>query len=101
MSHDGGSCLSEPLEFDRFEVVAARDITRDQLRCALDQLGEPTADLGHVFVDPTWVRSQGGDVARTSHWQEQWGAMVEFASDRGWVDGEGRVRAHVVVGDAP
>jgi hypothetical protein len=87
--------LEEPLEFNHFAVVVAAGTSTDELRTALAEIGEPTEDLRHVFVDPAWVLDEGGEVARSLEWQRQWDAMVEFAASRGWTDSAGRVRAHV------
>lgn len=48
------------------------------------------ADIGYidndaVFIRSAWLRNQG---PRTREWREGFGAMLSYAEDRGWYDGE-------------
>ncbi|REE71529.1 hypothetical protein C8E05_0898 [Rhodococcus wratislaviensis] len=42
-------------------------------------------DNDAVFIRSAWLRNQG---PRTREWREDFGAMLSYAGDRGWYDGE-------------
>lgn len=51
--------------------------------------------LSHVFVPVSRIRDLAGSVALDVTWNEEFTRMIEFASDHGWVDATGALRAHV------
>ncbi|MEW5422274.1 flavin reductase family protein [Amorphus sp. 3PC139-8] len=57
-------------------------------------------DADHAWVRPDTVRAMSplGDRAE---WEEGFAAMVSFAAKHGWVDAEGRIRAHIEVAGTP
>ena len=50
----------------------------------------------HGWVSPDVLVELAGPVA-TSSWLGAVGRMREYATSRGWTDGAGRLRAHIVV----
>ena len=79
--------LDGPDVFDRFDVVATEtaDLTR---------LGVVADDGAHVFIAPDTVRELAGD-AVTAEWEERFSGMLGYAASKGWLDDDGRIRAHV------
>jgi hypothetical protein len=62
-------------------------------------LGVRLAGLGvvegeHVYFDAEAVKGLAGERA-SGEWGVGFDRMVEFARSKGWVDGAGRVRAHI------
>jgi hypothetical protein len=101
--------LVEPADTARFALrvqVSPADPSAsadsDDARARLGRLLETSgagrlADggAGDAYIDPAALRSlAAGQVA--PGWEEQFGAMVAFASEKGWVDPhDGFVQAHV------
>lgn len=50
----------------------------------------------HSWVDPGGLAALAGR-AGDIEWQEQLAGMVAYAGTKGWLDDEGRIRAHVEV----
>ncbi len=51
----------------------------------------------HSFVDPEELRRLAGRADDTA-WNEGFGAMVEYARGKGWVDADGALQAHLEFG---
>lgn len=85
--------LLEPDDLGRFDVVLAGP--EEALGVAIDRLGE-RAGSDHVYVDPARIVNLAGDRGRDPDWLASFEAMVRFAGEHGWLDGRGRVRAHLV-----
>lgn len=49
----------------------------------------------HVWISREQLIELAGARADDARWCEQLDAMVDFATSKGWVDGSGRIRAHV------
>jgi hypothetical protein len=90
-----GVVLAEPDAFDRFAVVVVGAGSRADLARATANVGALDADGEHLFVGRGELRSLAGDRAISPSWLEGFETMVGYAESKGWVDGEGRVRAHV------
>lgn len=72
--------VCDPEDFTRFKVVVVT----------------PT----HTWVDPrslTELAGRAGDAA----WEDKLGRMISYAQTKGWLDGQGRLRAHVEPEPAP
>lgn len=54
----------------------------------------------HAWVRPDAVRAMAPHGGRAD-WEQGFAAMVGFAAKHGWVDAEGRIRAHIEVAAAP
>jgi hypothetical protein len=50
----------------------------------------------HVWLEPEAVARLAGRTGDEA-WQEEFAAMAAYARSKGWVDGSGRLRAHVEV----
>lgn len=85
--------LVEPDDFRAFDVVLRGSGDRE---AALAGLGSLADDGEHVFVDPARLRELAGDRATDPEWLAGLEKMTAFASGQGWIDGSGRIRAHVV-----
>ena len=84
--------LEDPDNLRDFKVVAdsAKD-SLDQVGAALAAAGAGIIDAGHAWISERWLRAQNGDAA----WQEGLGKVVDYARSKGWVDENGRIRAHI------
>jgi hypothetical protein len=74
--------------------VDARGVDDERVGRALrdDALGAFDAD--HAFLDPAALRRlAAGRVG--DDWNERFGAMVDYATSKGWVAADGRLQAHV------
>lgn len=52
-------------------------------------------DDGHLAVRPAFLVELAGTAAESPAWQDDFRAMIAYATSQGWVDDEGRVRMHV------
>ena len=75
------------------ELKVPRDAAQDLGGC-----GVWSQDGAHLFVEPDWLRRQAGSLADDPEWQRNFAGMVEFARSKGWLDDQGRIRAHVAAG---
>jgi hypothetical protein len=85
--HDADDFRSFSVAVVGSSVAGARDV--------LSVLGPLDDDLSHVFVDSDWIIEQAGPQAQSAEWREKYATMVGFAERHGWVDAEGRIRAHI------
>jgi hypothetical protein len=85
--------LVEADDTKRFHVEVREDA---DVAAVLDTSGAGTlADDGeHAFIDIGWVRTNA--VAVGPQWDQEFGAMLDFARSKGWVDeGSSSIRAHL------
>lgn len=52
----------------------------------------------HSWVDPADLTALAGR-AGDPEWQQKLAGMVSYAESKGWLDGQGRIRAHVETQD--
>jgi hypothetical protein len=93
--------LAEPDVFDRLAVVVAGEGSRADLARATAGVGGLDEDGEHLFIARGALRSLAGERAVSAVWMEGFDAMIGYAESKGWVDAEGRVRAHVEWAGAP
>jgi len=86
--------LAEPDDFKHFAVLAPGPVDPASLAEAAGELGRAEGD-SHVFVDPDRLRRLPGARPDDPEWSASLDGMLAFAGSRGWIDGAGRVRAHV------
>ncbi|MGU3501378.1 hypothetical protein [Mycobacterium sp. C31M] len=69
------------------EVVEPEDFTSFKVVLVTDE---------HSWVDPDDLTALAG---RTDdpQWRQQLAGMIDYAGAKGWLDGQGRIRAHVEV----
>jgi hypothetical protein len=87
--------LTEPDDFTRFSV-GVEGSGASSLADVVHQsgLGRLREDGDHVVVDPIALRALAGDSA-TDAWDEGLAGMVAYAADKGWVEADGGIVAHV------
>lgn len=93
VDRDGTTTLAEPDDFGGFSVELLAD---DPLALsAIDRLGSRVGDT-HVFVEEEALLRLAGGRANDDAWRASLASMKGYASDHGFLDDEGRIRAHVV-----
>ena len=90
----GRVALERPLDFGEFAVLAEQ-MPPERLREALLEIGQPSGDGDHVFVEQAWIKDQAGEYSLESEWLQSFAAMISYALQKGWMDSDGRIRAHV------
>ena len=68
--------VGEPEDFSRFGVVVTLP--------------------SHAWIDPDVLAALAGRSADPA-WREELAGMVRYAGSKGWLDAQGRIRAHVDV----
>jgi hypothetical protein len=87
--------LDEPDDCRRFHVAARGAAEPERLRTALADSGSGRLDGDDAWVQIDAVRRLAGGRVGAS-WESDFGAMLEFARDKGWLDASGKaIRAHV------
>jgi hypothetical protein len=86
--------LVEPDDFTSFAVAVTGPPNRlADVSAALTPYGTVDADGAHAHLLPDAVRGLHGDA--DENWAAGFDRMIDYARDHGWVDGDGRVRAHM------
>lgn len=52
----------------------------------------------HVWIDPGLLSGLMGDTADDA-WEQKLAGMVAYAAGKGWLDDQGRLRAHIEIND--
>jgi hypothetical protein len=55
----------------------------------------------HAYVSADTLRALAGERAADPDWAQQFTAMVDYATSKGWVGDDGALRAHVEAGGPP
>jgi hypothetical protein len=85
--------LVDPADFSRFSVgVEGEGDLAEVVRQA--GLGHLKDDGEHVVVDPVALRALAGPAA-TDEWDEGFAGMCAYAADKGWVEPDGGIVAHI------
>ncbi len=96
LTEAGAITLVEPQVFNRLDILA--DVqSSQQLERAIARIG-CRADERHIWVEPSILRFLSG-YAGDGDWEKHFTGMLTYAQVKGWLDEQGRVRAHLV--DAP
>jgi hypothetical protein len=85
--------LVDPDDFGAFDLLLEGD--EDLAAEAISALGE-LAGVDHVYVEPDRLIALAGVHGRNPVWVASLWEMIAYADTHGWVDTEGRVRAHIV-----
>jgi hypothetical protein len=94
---DGDTCstrLEEPTVFNDFKVVISAPAGA-AASASLSDLGrlEPP---GHVYIDRAVIEELAGpSLSEDPTWRAGLSAMIDYAAQHGWIDGDGRIRAHI------
>ena len=89
------SRLEAPDDFARFDVRIV-GVDEEDARRTLQHVA--VLETNHALVEPTGLFSLPGARPEEEQWIKQFEGMVEYARSKGWVDGTGRIQAHVVWG---
>jgi hypothetical protein len=95
ITRGGPPSLEDPDDFRAFSVVVTGSTAAAE-RKGLSVLGPVADDLAHVFVETAWILDQVGPRSQSPEWREKFAAMTALAAQHGWVDADGRIRAHIV-----
>lgn len=72
--------------------------TRPSSAAARSTLGasgiELTDDGSHGYIEPAAITRLAGTAADGPEWQDGFRRMLAYASEKGWADETGRIRAH-------
>ena len=94
----GAITLVEPQVFNRLDVLADPQ-SPERLEQAVASIGRREGE-GHVWLSPGVLRFLSGH-AGEPEWERGFAGMLAYAAGRGWVDGDGHVRAHLVMAPPP
>lgn len=86
--------LTDPQDFRGFAVGLAPSVTPEQVAAVASQLGSLEGD-DHVFVSKAALTKLAGSLGQDRDWQSSLAQMVAYATSKGWVDDQGRIRAHI------
>lgn len=90
VSEEGACRLADADVFDSFKAKVA-ELARRSKQPACGVWDE---DGAHLWVDAGWLRAQGPSCP---DWSAKLDQMLAYADRKGWLDTDGRVRAHVEV----
>ncbi|MCQ9164537.1 MULTISPECIES: hypothetical protein [unclassified Arthrobacter] len=93
-----GVRLLNPDDTKRLHVEVTGGLDGGQLAQALQAAQLGTVDGGHAFLRPAGLRGLAGDAA-TPAWEAELASMVDYATSKGWVDGNGCLQAHLEFDD--
>lgn len=92
LTNAGAITLCEPTVFNRLEVLVDPQPAA-RLEQAIARIGL-REDADHVRLPPSILRFLSGHAGETD-WEAGFGAMLAYATSKGWVDSQGHVRAHL------
>jgi len=92
LTNAGAITLCEPSVFNRLDVLVDPQPPQ-RLEQAIARIGGRDGP-GHVRLSPAVLRFLSGQ-AGVPEWESGFGAMLSYAASKGWLDAEGRVRAHL------
>jgi NAD(P)-dependent dehydrogenase (short-subunit alcohol dehydrogenase family) len=96
LTRAGAITLIEPLVFDRLDVLVDPQGAR-QLEQAIARIGSRDG-ADHVRLVPSVLRFLSTE-AGSADWEVKFDGMVRYAASKGWLDAQGRVRAHLSYAD--
>lgn len=97
LTNAGAITLDEPSVFNRLDVLVAPQ-SPERLEQAIARIGSRDGD-DHVRLSPSVLRFLSSD-AGSAEWDAKFDAMISYAANKGWLDEQGRVRAHLTFGEA-
>lgn len=93
LSNAGSVRLNESLDFRRLDVLVDPQ-SSEMLEKSIRSLGY-REDEQHIRVAPSVLRFMSG-MGGQSDWEEGFARMMAYAIERGWVNAQGDIRAHLV-----
>lgn len=97
LTSSGAIPLREPTNFRRLDVLVDPQ-PQDRLARSIARIGRRDGD-SHVRLHPAILRFLGGHAGEPA-WEDGFAKMLAYASQAGWVDEQGLVRAHLVPNEA-
>ncbi|MDO8251289.1 MAG: glucose 1-dehydrogenase [Rhodoferax sp.] len=97
LTNAGAITLDEPSDFNRLDVLVDPQ-SPERLEQAIARIGSPDG-ADHVRLSPSVLRFLSSD-AGSAEWDAKFDAMISYAASKGWLDEQGRVRAHLTFGEA-
>ncbi|AQZ53042.1 flavin reductase family protein [Martelella mediterranea] len=85
--------LEDPGDFKRFAVALETRLTAD-LKAAVAPVADLDVDGAHIWVRPDAIRALS-PLAGQAEWEAGFSEMMRFAAKHGWIDDQGRIRAHI------
>lgn len=92
LTNAGAVTLLEPLDFKRLDVLVDPQ-PAEQLERLIARIGQREGDE-HLRLSPAVLRFISGHAGEPD-WENGFAAMISYASQAGWVDAQGNVRAHL------
>lgn len=97
LTNAGAITLLEPLVFNRLDVLVDPQ-PPEQLELAIARVGSRDG-ANHVWLSPSVLRFLSSE-AGSAEWDAKFDGMIRYAASKGWLDEQGRVRAHLTFGEA-
>lgn len=97
LTRSGAITLCEPAVFDKLDVLVDPQ-PQELLDQAVARIGSRDGDA-HVRLAPAVLRFLSTN-AGSAEWNAKFDAMIGYADSKGWLDAQGRVRAHLIHGEA-
>lgn len=96
LTHTGTIVLVEPSVFNKLDVLVDPQPPA-QLDPSIARIGSRDG-ADHVRLVPSVLRFLSSE-AGNAEWDAQFDAMIQYAAGKGWLDEQGRVRAHITWGE--
>ena len=97
LTRAGAITLDEPSVFNRLDVLVDPQ-PPEQLEQAIARIGSRDG-ADHVRLEPSVLRFLSNQ-AGCAEWDAKFEAMLQYVLGKGWLDEQGRVRAHLSHGEA-
>lgn len=97
LTQSGAITLFEPWVFNKLDVLVDPQ-PPERLDQAIARIGSRDGEA-HVRLAPSVLRFLSSD-AGSVEWDAKFDAMISYADSKGWLDTQGRVRAHLTCSEA-
>lgn len=97
LTNAGAITLCEPSVFNRLDVLVDPQ-SPERLEQAIARIGSRDG-ADHVRLSPSVLRFLSSH-AGSAEWDVKFDAMISYAASKGWLDEQGRVRAHLTFREA-
>ena len=97
LSNTGAVTLCDPSVFTSLDVLVDPQ-SPERLEQSIARIGSRDGP-GHVRLSPSVLRFLSSH-AGSAEWDAKFDAMIAYAASKGWLDAQGRVRAHLTFGES-
>ncbi|MDO8776646.1 MAG: SDR family oxidoreductase [Burkholderiaceae bacterium] len=97
LTNAGAITLCEPTVFNSLDVLVDPQ-SPERLEQAIARIGSRDG-ADHVRLSPSVLRFLSSH-AGSAEWETKFDAMIGYAASKGWLDEQGRVRAHLTFGES-